>query len=271
MAALQPDCICVDIGNTSTTLGFFKGDETLFLKHFSNALSPQALRLELEKTFAQTKQDLKLIDCPIGLASVVPEHTLVFSRVLQEVLTSSLLVVLGEQYKIPIENRTKQPEQVGQDRLLNALAAFHLYKSGAIVLDFGTALTFDLISEDGAYLGGLITPGIELCLKALHGYTSLLPLVQLSKTPPEIFGRNSEEAIQSGIYYGFQGLVENIVKKLSGNFSSKPKVIVTGGGISRQLMNEFGEYDSFCPHLTLTGIRLTLKHYNLLQCSEKRA
>ncbi len=146
------------------------------------------------------------------------------------------------------------PDEVGADRLLNALAARELYREAVVVIDFGTATTFDVVSASGAYQGGVIAPGINLSIEALHQAAARLPRIGIGR-PQAVVGRNTVAAMQSGIYWGYVGLVEGLVARIAGEFEHSLRVIGTGG-----LAPLFSEgttiFDRIEPDLTLDGLRM---------------
>ncbi|MGE0431864.1 MAG: type III pantothenate kinase [Planctomycetota bacterium] len=163
---------------------------------------------------------------------------------------------------IPIANLTRRPDQVGQDRLLNALACRFRYPGrGAIVVDFGSAITFDIVSPAGEYLGGVIAPGLSLALNALHERTALLPLVRpRGGERPPVLGTDTESAILSGVYHGFPGLVLGILERLSAEvFASSPPLVIATGGDAHTLVDELpaGTFHATLPEITHEGIALS--------------
>jgi type III pantothenate kinase len=129
---------------------------------------------------------------------------------------------------VPIINRYRTPREVGVDRLVNALAAHRRYRRAVIVIDFGTAITFDFVSKKGEYLGGVIAPGIETSLEALFQKTALLPRIRMAK-PRSVMGRDTVESIRAGCAYGIGGLCDRVVEEIRRHYRSKPLVIATGG------------------------------------------
>ena len=155
------------------------------------------------------------------------------------------------------EIRVENPDEVGADRLVNALAAHTLYHGPLVVIDFGTATTFDVVGGDGAYLGGVIAPGVNLSIEALHRAAARLPRIGIGR-PPEVIGRSTVPAMQSGIYWGYVGLIEGLVARIRAEFNgdaAQLKVVATGG-----LAPLFGEGTSVIgridPEITLEGLRL---------------
>jgi type III pantothenate kinase len=150
--------------------------------------------------------------------------------------------------------RYENPREVGADRIVNALAAYELFGGPIIVVDFGTATTFDCISEDGAYLGGVIFPGIHTSMEALFERTSMLHRVEIAR-PKSVIGKTTTGALQSGMLYGFAGVVDSMVERIRRELGSDAQVIATGGLASR-IANESTTLDRVEPFLTLEGLRI---------------
>ena len=147
------------------------------------------------------------------------------------------------------------PEEVGADRIVNAVAAFDVYKQSLIVIDFGTATTFDAISEKGEYLGGAISPGIGIASESLFKNASKLPRVELIAPPESVIGKDTVNSIKSGIIFGYAGLVDGIVYRMKEEMGSQPKVIATGG-LAVLLSNISQTIEAVEPDLTLNGLRI---------------
>jgi len=151
--------------------------------------------------------------------------------------------------------RYTNPGEVGSDRIVNAVAAFHQFKTSLIVIDFGTATTFDAVSEQGEYLGGAISPGIHIASEALYMKASKLPKVEIFEPPERVIGTDTAGSIKSGIIYGYAGLVDGMVKRMKKEMGTNPKIIATGG--LSQLMYKVSEtIESIEPDLTLEGLRI---------------
>lgn len=150
--------------------------------------------------------------------------------------------------------RVDQPDEVGADRLLNALAAYALFPQSLIVIDFGTATTFDVVAEDGGYMGGAISPGINLSIEALHQAAARLPRIGIGR-PQAVIGTGTVPAMQSGIYWGYIGLIEGLVTRIRRELDHPAKVIATGG--LAPLFSEGTDiFDRIDPDLTLDGLRI---------------
>ena len=173
--------------------------------------------------------------------------------VLRKLLGSRIFIV-GKDLDSGVKNRYRIPRQVGQDRLVNARAAYELYGGASIIVDFGTAITIDVVTERKEYIGGVTAPGVELSLRALSEHTALLPRVELKK-PKSLLGRETKESMRSGALYGFAGLCDSIVRKLKRRYCRSGRVVATGG-----MSGFIGPYcesvDKIDPGLTLKGLRL---------------
>jgi len=247
--------LAVDIGNTDIKIGLFKG-EKLFcnwrLATDKGAALKQYKKL-LRRLFAGQKVKNADID-EIIICSVVPNLTKIFKKALFLLLKIKPLI-LGKDIVAPVKNLYRRPEQVGQDRLANAVAAFSKYGGPVIVVDFGTALTFDLVTAQGSYLGGVIAPGMEASLKALTRDADLLPEIDLGR-PKALLGRETASSMKSGIVYGYSFLVEGILQQLKKKLKSRPYIVATGGKAS--LMSHYcRSINRVDENLTLEGLLRT--------------
>lgn len=237
--------LAIDIGNTNTNFGVFK--ENRLKKRFflpTGALHTKQLRHFL----AKAKTDSSII------CSVVPQATKILEKAIMQAFHYRPLI-LGKNINASIKNLYRYPRQVGQDRLVNAYAAVKLYPAPLIVVDFGTATTFDIISDKKEYLGGMILPGLQLSLDALFQYTALLPKLKLTN-PKEFIGRDTKSSMLSGIVYGLAALTDGLSKKIKHKIGNQAQVIGTGGNIS--LMARY------CRCLNQIDADLTLKGLNLI-------
>lgn len=212
--------LVIDIGNTNITAGLFENNRLIKKGKVHTHNFPKQ-----KKFFSQLvgKREVeKIIIC-----CVVPQ---VLSRLIKFLLANFKVkpLVCGKDIIIPIKNLYKKPQQVGQDRLVGAFAVSQKYGTPAIVIDFGTAVTFDVISQEGEYLGGAILPGVDIAFDSLFEKTALLPMVKF-KVPRDIIGHDTVNSIRSGVVYGYASLCDGMVKKFQKRVKSKPKVIATGG------------------------------------------
>jgi type III pantothenate kinase len=167
------------------------------------------------------------------------------------------------------EIRMDNPEEVGADRLLNALAAHRHYQGPLVVIDFGTATTFDVVAADGAYVGGIIAPGINLSIEALHRAAARLPRIGIGR-PQAVIGRSTVPAMQSGIYWGYVAMVEGLVARIQAEFGEKLKVIATGG-LAPLLAEGTTVIERIDPDITLDGLRMLAERNPAPTLSRDRA
>ncbi len=216
----------VDIGNTTISFGLVQGQKVkkvwkIWTPHSLGQASVQLKKI-LQKILTSSKNLEAILIC-----SVVPLVTPIVQKSLQKFSGIKPLVV-GKDILVPIKNRYRNPKKVGQDRLVVTYAAKELYGAPCIVVDLGTAITFDIVSKKGEYLGGLIVPGIRLSIESLFKKTALLPKVNIEE-PKELIGRDTKNSILSGIFYGYGALCDGMVLKIEKKILSKAKVIATGG------------------------------------------
>ena len=247
------DLLAIDVGNTSVHFAFYaKGRWKEEFRIPTRELEAKAASL-LKKKYAG-----KHFDAVIG--SVVPKAGQYLKQTIERKLQARVFMI-GPKFPVPIANKYKKPSQVGVDRLLSALAAFEKYKKALIVIDFGTAITFDVVSKKGEYLGGVIAPGIEISLEALFQKTALLPRIRLSH-PKNRIGKDTVESIRVGCSVGIGGLCDRIVEAIEERYHFKAKVIATGGYAS--FMSRYcRKFSSIDPRLISKGIYLTYRRHSL--------
>lgn len=246
--------LVVDIGNTNTVLGLHRDGE--WIAHWriasDRAEMPDEYAVLLRNLF--DFEELSWADVSgVALASVVPPLTGTFVEMCRRYLGHDPLVVTPA-VKTGVRVLTDHPAEVGADRIINALAAYRLHGSPAIVVDFGTATTFDAVSAEGDYLGGAIAPGLGIAAEALFSRTAMLPRIQLI-APPAAIGRNTVHAMQSGLILGYVGLIEGLVARIRAELGGQAKVIATGG-LAPALARETDVIEVVDPMLTLKGLRL---------------
>lgn len=238
--------LCVDIGNTNITLGLFKSGK--LIKSYDIPTHQKSYGQDLNKLFKG-----KIIeDCLI--CSVVPEALAIFKRDIRKI-THNTPKITGRDISVPVKNLYRNPAQVGQDRLVNAYAGIKIYSVPLIVIDFGTAVTFDVISAKKEYLGGMILPGLRISLQALSQKTALLPEIKL-QAPKEFIGRSTKNSMLSGTVYGFAALTDELVSKIRAVIGKNAVCIGTGGNIDL--------ISKYCKKIDKTDKTLTLKGLYLL-------
>ena len=240
--------LAVDVGNTNITFGLFEGKS--LLRKF-DIHSKGYCRNKLKRFLRKTPVDKNAI------CSVVPRLTGIIARDLV-FLTGARVYIIGKDIRVPMKNLYRRPGQLGQDRLINAYAAVKLYRVPAIVVDCGTAVTFDVISSNREYLGGMILPGLNISLAALHERTALLPKVKLSK-PKEFIGRDTESSILSGLVYGMAASVDDLNRRIKQKVGSNALVVGTGGCV-RLISGYSKSITRIDPDLTLKGLALISKN-----------
>lgn len=166
---------------------------------------------------------------------------------------------MGENLPFYIENKYDNPKEVGADRLVNAMAAYHKYRTPLIIVDFGTATTFDAVDASGAYLGGAIYPGIKISMDALFQKAAKLPRVELVN-PGSVVGKNTVHSMQAGVIYGYVGAVKNIIEHMKESLGENTRVVATGG-FSKLIGKEAGVFDSIDKTLTIEGLMMIYDHY----------
>ncbi|MDK2861389.1 type III pantothenate kinase [Thermodesulfobacterium sp.] len=245
--------LTVDIGNTATTCGVFEENgrlKALFSFKTFVPVSAEELLVKI-KTYLDLYQiEFKKLE-GISIACVVPPVLNWWVEVGKRWLAKEVLIANHETVNIPLD--LLYPCEVGADRLVNALAGWEKYKGPLIIVDFGTAITFDCISSTGVYLGGAIAPGIFISTEALFKGTAKLPKIDLSEPPTQAIGKDTISALKSGLLIGFAGLTDTLVKKLSEEIGSNPKVIATGG-LAKFLVPLTTTIEKIDPYLTLEGL-----------------
>ncbi|MDD5347267.1 MAG: type III pantothenate kinase [Candidatus Omnitrophica bacterium] len=237
----------VDIGNTTITCGLFRKNS--LVRRFSFATRQADYYTSMKKGVGTSLPEKAIV------SSVVPKASTRLHLALRYLQIPDI-TILGKDRVVPVPNRYRHPKQVGQDRLVNAYAAIKLYGSPAVVVDFGTAITFDVISAKSEYIGGMILPGIGISLSALAKETALLPKVKLGKPPAGMIGKTTEESILSGVIFGFAGLTDGLLIKLRKKLGPRTHLIGTGGNI------DF--IARYCNNLKIIDIDLTLKGLQLI-------
>lgn len=246
--------LVVDVGNTNIVLGIYRGRE--LLHHFRIGTNRQSTVDEygvlIHNLFAMSKIDPEEMEGVI-LSSVVPPLMHVLEELCEKYLHQKPLIV-GPGIRTGLNLRYENPREVGADRIVNAVAAIEQYGGPLVVVDFGTATTFDCVDEAGNYLGGAIVPGIGISTEALYQRASKLPRIELEK-PKKVIGRNTVHAMQAGIIFGYAGQVDGIVERIAREMNTQPKVIATGG-LAELIASESKTIQEVNPWLTLEGLRL---------------
>ena len=246
--------LAIDIGNTAIAFGVFRGEKLQGTWHASSGIHRLPDEYAVLLTNLLSFKGIKASDIKQAiLCSTVPPLVNIFEEVCERYFGVKTVVV-GAGTKTGVRICMDNPREVGTDRVVNAAAAHHLYGGPLIVIDMGTATTFDVVSAEGDYLGGAIAPGIGIASEALWVRTAKLPRVELVR-PKQAIGRNTVTAIQSGIVFGYIGLIEGIVARMRRELDGKTKVIATGG-YANVIGPETRVIQEINPDLTLIGLRL---------------
>lgn len=246
--------IAVDIGNTETTIGIFEGEKLRATWNISTVIDRTADEVAPLLVSLLSNKDIQTSDIrEVSFCSVVPPLTATFEEVFRRYFNiSPMVVTVGT--KTGVRICMDNPREVGTDRIVNTAAAHNLYGGPLIIVDMGTATTFDTVSDRGDYLGGAIAPGIVTAVEAMFKKAAMLPRVELMR-PNHAIGTNTIDAMKSGIVFGYVGLVEGVVARIQRELGVRMKVIATGG-YSRLIAKETKIIDKVSPDLTLIGLRL---------------
>ncbi len=246
--------LVIDIGNTNICLGIFDGEKLRATWRLATDVrkTTDEYAVTLFSLLSREQLEASAIR-KAAISSVVPPLTGVFEELCRRYFGASPLVV-GAGIRTGVRICVDNPREVGADRVVNAAAAHRLYKGPLIVIDLGTATTFDAVSEEGDYLGGAIAPGIGIAADALFQRTAKLPRIELVP-PKSAIGRNTIHAMQSGVIFGYIGLIEGLVERIRKELDPQAKVIVTGG-LADLIAKETPVIDLVDPDLTLKGLRI---------------
>ncbi len=246
--------LVIDVGNTNTVLGLYDGDRLVhdFRIETSKGRTTDEYLVLLLALVQIAGVDRRAIDSSI-LASVVPALNDVMVEAVDRAFDHDILVV-GPGIKTGMPILYENPREVGADRIVNAVAAYERVHGACIVVDFGTATTFDCISAKGEYLGGAISPGVDISANALFSRAAKLPRAEIVR-PARAIGRNTVNSMQSGIVFGYVGLVDGLVERLKREMGGEVKVIATGG-LARLIEPESTTIEEIDEYLTLEGLRL---------------
>ena len=259
--------LAIDVGNTNTVLGIFDGEEVI--EHWRIATVPDRTADEIAVVLRGLLAQSEVIKDPadggsitgIALCSTVPSVLHEMREMCCRYFRAVPAVIVEPGVKTGVPIRMDNPKEVGSDRIMNSLAAVHLFGGPAIVVDFGTSTNFDAVSARGEFVGGALAPGIEISVDALSRRAAQLLKVELTR-PPRVVGKNTVEALQSGIVYGFAGQVEGIARRMARELApADPEsvTIIATGGLAPLVINEVSVIDAHEPWLTLIGLRLVFE------------
>lgn len=246
--------LLIDVGNTNVTIGVCKDSEiTASWRMTTNKdLTSDEIGIILINYFSLG--GIKISDISgVIISSVVPPVMYSLTHAVRKYIKTEPIIVSSKS-KMNLTLKYDNPKDIGADRLVNAVGALKKYKAPFIIIDFGTATTFCAVNEKSEYLGGVILPGIKISLDALVEKTAKLPKIEIAK-PETVIGTNTVESMQSGMYYGYAGSVDNIVSKMKKELGENASVIATGG-LARMIANESETIDIIDSKLTLEGLKV---------------
>lgn len=246
--------LLIDVGNTNVTIGACENDKIIasWRMTTNKDQTSDEIGVTLRNFFTYNGIDIKKIKGTI-ISSVVPPIMYSLTHAVRKYIGTEPIVVKSTS-KMGLTVKYDNPKEVGADRLVNAVAAIKKYPLPLIIVDFGTATTFCAINQDREYLGGVILPGVKISLNALVEKTAKLPRIEIAK-PEKIIGTSTVESMQSGMYYGYAGSVDNIVTKMKKELGDNVTVIATGG-LARMISKEAKTIDTIDSGLTLEGLKI---------------
>ena len=246
--------LAIDVGNTHIVVGLFEEEKLLVHWRFASGVSRTEDEYWALLRSLSGDRDINLREVhAAAISSVVPDLTPIVEKLVTDYLDTQPLIVTSD-LNLGLRILYDDPRSVGADRLCNAVAGFQRYGGPLVIVDFGTATTFDVVTENGDYLGGIIATGIETGAYLLHRHAAKLPKVRLA-FPPGVVGRNTETAIQSGLMWGTVEMVDGLLRRLKRQFGEKLKTVATGG-LAKVVVPHLSEVEEIAPHLTLHGLRI---------------
>ncbi len=256
--------LTIDSGNTNVVFAVFDGDERRGLWRASSDPKRTADEYAVWLTQLMALQELTLKDITgVIIANVVPAARFSLRKLCNLYFDVEPLFVGAPDVALGIENRIDRPQSAGADRLANAVAVRHRYGGPAIVIDFGTATNFDIVDGEGNYIGGVLAPAAQHSVEALYRVAAQLPRVSIER-PANVIGKDTVPALQSGIFWGYVGLIEGLTGRIKKEFGSEMKVIGTGG-LAPIYAAETDAIDEVDPDLTLWGLVLIYRHNMAMQ------
>ena len=252
--------ILVDIGNTNLLFGKFDNSKLIDQLRIETSIFNNEI---LDKGKETQKKIINFFgdNCSDCLVSgVVPDTIKNLIKFLDNLSKFDVNEIDNEYLRKIIDVDVDKPGDVGVDRLINSYAALFIYNRPLIIVDFGTATTFDLVSANGSYMGGIICPGVNLSIQSLANNTAKLPLIKIKKVD-HLIGKDTNQAIESGIYWGYVSLVNGLIKRLKEQKGFKNSYVIATGGLSGIFEDDLIEIESYEPNLTLKGLNIIYNEY----------
>lgn len=253
--------IAIDIGNTSVNIGFFLDGKENFIRSF-----PGADEAELRECLVSAWEKIPVLETSaqgkrngvIVVSSVKPAWTDLIRRIAAEVLDEKIHVV-GDDIPLPLSAWVDEPQEVGTDRMVAAAAAYAVVEDAVVIADFGTAVTIDLVDENGVFRGGVICPGFDISAQALKDNTAQLPKIKVHR-PEGPYGKNTADAINCGLYYSVIGAMEEIIRRYAEQIGRWPQTVITGSG-AKIIKEDCPFVDNYVPNLVVKGVVLAYMKY----------
>jgi len=244
--------LAIDCGNTNTVFSIWDGDQFIATWRTATEWQRTADQYYVWLSTLMRFQEEDVVIDEVVISSTVPRVVFNLRVFADRYFDTRPLVVGKPECLLPVGVRVDEGTQVGPDRLVNTVAGHDLYGGDLIMVDFGTATTFDVVDHDGAYIGGVIAPGVNLSLEALHMAAAALPHVDISK-PQSVIGTNTVACMQSGVFWGYIGLVREICDRIKGEHGRDMKVVATGG-LAPLFQQSVSLFDEFRDDLTMHGL-----------------
>jgi len=253
--------IAIDIGNSNIGIGLYLDDKEQFIKSIPggsrdkivNCLKSAWQQIPVAESSKEKKRNGVVV-----VSSVKPDWTKLIRQIVEDDLGEKIYVI-GKEIPLPISLWVDEPGKVGTDRVVSAAAAFDVVGDAVVIADFGTAVTIDLVDQNGVFLGGVICPGFEISAKALNDNTAQLPNIKVTK-PKTPYGKNTADAINCGLYYSIVGALQEIIRRYAENIGKWPQTIITGTG-AKTIHTDCDFIDNYVPNLVIKGVFLAYKKY----------
>jgi type III pantothenate kinase len=253
--------VAIDIGNTNIAIGLFLDGEEQFIKFFAGEAGKELTdclvsaweKIPVAKSSKEGKHDGVIV-----ISSVKPVWTELVTEIIKDNLGEKVYII-GKDIPLPMSLWVDEPDKVGTDRVVAAAAAYAVVEDAVVVADLGTAVTIDLVDQNGVFLGGVICPGFEISAKALNENTAQLPYIKVTR-PETPYGKNTTDAINCGLYYSIIGALEEVIRRYAEKIGRWPQTIITGSGAG--IIKDDCEFiDNYVPDLVVKGIVLAYQKY----------
>lgn len=253
--------IAVDIGNTNITIGLFLKsveEQVTSIPGDSTDKLTECFKDFWEKVPVSEMSKEKKRDGVIVVSSVKPVWTSQVKKIVEDALGEKIYLI-GKDIPLPMDISIKEADKIGTDRVLAAAAAYSVVEKAIVIVDFGTALTIDLVDDRGIFLGGAILPGFEICAEGLNKHTAQLPKIKVTK-PKLPFGQTTTEAINCGLYYSAIGTLQEIIRRYAEKIGTWPQTVITGSA-AKIIKDDCDFIDSYVPNMVVKGIALAWRNY----------